>query len=474
MNRDARDLLAAAVLALSTLALGIFGLGRSLWLDEAWVANSVTARSLSGMFYYPDWLQTSPPLFLLLTRAAVRVFGPSNVSFRLAALALAIAGVACTMAAASRLLSPPFALLATALLVFHPTVIEYSRTCKQYSGEMAASAAILLFTALYLEDPVRKRFCWLAGAFVLTLPLAWSAVFLVPGVAIAVWARGGVRRAALLLLIAGAVLGILYFAFIRPNLSPQLREFWLANARGLSRGLLAAVVFCIAAAVWAVFTKGWMQIAALLPCLLLAASDALHWYPASPRTRLFALPCFLLAAAMVAEKLWRRFLPAPPRMTALAWIAVAVIGSQSAWSQVRKHRDRPEEDFAAAVQFLRQHAAPSDLLLVHASVIQGFKLYWPDNHALYGNTGWPCCRRSRPGGSATARAVFADLDRNIPTGFSGRIWLFYSTRATHWSYVGLDEAALWRSHVQAKGCLPGPLLAFANLAVSEMDCIQAR
>jgi len=465
----ARPVLLLAVPVLATLALGIFGLGRSLWLDEAWVANSVMAHSLSGMFYYPDWLQTTPPLFLLLTRAAAHVFGPSNVSFRLMALVLAMAGVACMMAVSSRLLSPPLALLATALLAFHPTVIEYSRTCKQYSGEMAAAAAILLCTALYLENPVRRRFYWLAGAFAVTLPLAWSTAFLIPGAAIAVCARGGVRRAACLVLIACGVLGILYLAFVRPNLSPQLREFWMANAQSLSPGLLAALVFCIAAAVRAVLIRAWMQLAALLPCVLLAASDALHWYPASPRTRLFALPCFLLAAAMVANDMWPW-----RRLTAVAWLVVIAIGSTAAWNQVRQHRNRPEEDFAGAVQYLRQHVAPSDLLLVHASVIEGFKLYWPHNHAIYGSTGWPCCERNRQARVSGVDAVFADLDRKIPKGFSGRVWLFYSTRNTHWTWVGLDEGTIWRSHVWQKGCPPGPYLAFANLAVSPMDCVRTR
>src|SRR5262245_1585196 len=33
-------------------------LDRSLWLDEAWVANSIRAPSLQQAIYYDDWLQT--------------------------------------------------------------------------------------------------------------------------------------------------------------------------------------------------------------------------------------------------------------------------------------------------------------------------------------------------------------------------------------------------------------------------------
>jgi hypothetical protein len=471
VNRRATIALVLIVLALSFLSLGfgLYGIERSLWLDEAWVANSVLAPTLSGMFYYPDWLQTTPPLFLLLTRAVVHVFGVSNAAFRVAPLALAVAGVAFMLAASRRLVSLPLAALAAGLLACHPVAIEYSRTCKQYSGEVAESAAILFFAGLYLQKPDRRRFYSLTGAFAVTLPLAWSAAFLLPGVAIAVWARAGIHRAATLVSVAGGVLAILYFAFIRPNLAPQLREFWIANSQPLSPGLGAAIVFCIAAAAWSARQYNWMLLVAILPCVLLAVADAVRWYPATPRTRLFALPCFLLGAAIVIQHLvrWRH-------LGTVAWIVLIAAGSQAAWKQVSEHRNQAEEDYAGAVQYLRRHIGPADLLLVHASLIEGFKLYWPDNHAIFGDTGRPCCRPGRFTRFSSREAVVEDLDGKIPKGFTGRLWLVYSTRDTHWNYVGLDEGKVWRNRAWDKGCPPGPYLALANLAISPMDCVRAK
>ena len=479
--------IAGAGFLLATLALGIFGIQRSLWLDEAWVANSVLAPSLSGMFYYPDWLQSTPPLFLLLTRAAIHVFGVSNTVFRLVPLALALVAIAEMVAVSSRLLSLPFSALACALLAFHPTTIEYSRTCKQYSGEVAATVAILLSTVLYLQQPTRRRFCVLTAAFVLTLPMAWSTVFLIPGVAIAVWTHGGFRRACTLVLISIGVLAVLYVAFIRPNISPEFRAYWTATAQNLSPGLLAGLIFCIAAALRAAFTlrrqpdlRTWIQIVALLPCFLLAAVGMFHLYPANPRTRLFVLPCFLLVVAINSEDLvrqWsRRF------VGAAIWLIIIAVGSQAVWKQIAEHQNRPQEDFAGAVQLLRQHVAPADLLLVHPSVIEGFKLYtamegWHDHPAIYGDTGWPCCARGKIAtpGSSTVRALSDDLDRKVPRGYTGRIWLFYSARHTHWTYVGLDEGELWREHLWARGCPPtGPYLQLQNIAISAMDCARIR
>ena len=113
-------------------------MGRSLWLDEAWVANSVLAQSLSGMFYYSGWLQTNPPLFLLAVRGAVRVFGASNTVFRLVPVLLACAAAAGMLAAGLRLLRAPLATLAAAIVVLDPTALEYSRTLKPYSADLAA------------------------------------------------------------------------------------------------------------------------------------------------------------------------------------------------------------------------------------------------------------------------------------------------------------------------------------------------
>jgi hypothetical protein len=482
---------AGSALLLATLALGIYGISRSLWMDEAWVANSVLAPHLSGMFYYPDWLQTTPPLFLLLTRAAVHVFGLSNVSFRLVPLAFALVGVAGMIEVSRRLLSPPFAALACALLAFHPTAIEYSRTCKQYSAELAASALILLAIVLYIERPDRRRFWWVVAAFVAMLPIAWSTAFLLPGVAVAVWARGGMRRAGSLVLVFSGVLAILYVVFIRPNVSPQLRLYWIANAQPLSPGLLAAVAFCVAAALRALFllrkqsdSRALIQLAAVLPCLLLAAADLMHLYPAEPRTRLFALPCFLLVAAMNAEDLVGQAFSLPARgfTNAALWLGVIAVGAGSVWSQIRQHQNRPQEDLEGAVHLLRQHVGPSDLLLVHPSVYEGFKLYarmdaWRDSHAIYGDTGWPCCARNKIAtpGSSNARAVSEDIDRMVPHGFSGRVWLYYSARHTHWAYIGNDEGILWRNDLWDRGCPPtGPYLQLQNIAISAMDCVRAR
>src|ERR1044071_1233527 len=71
-----------AVLVLILGGILVFGaimrlsyLDRSLWLDEAWVANSIQAPTLTEAFYYGDWLQTTPPLFVVVSRVITTLFG---------------------------------------------------------------------------------------------------------------------------------------------------------------------------------------------------------------------------------------------------------------------------------------------------------------------------------------------------------------------------------------------------------------
>jgi hypothetical protein len=471
----------AIVLVVAVLGLGIYGMGRSLWLDEAWVANSIQAPSLTGMFYYPDWLQVNPPLFLLLARAAVRVLGASNVAFRVVPLAMALLAAAGMLAASRRLLRPGLALLATAVVVFDPTSIEYSRTLKPYSGDLAASAILLLAAVRYLQQPDPRRYLWLLAAVAIAMPLSYPSVFIVPGIVLAVAATGQRKQGVALAALAGALLLVMFWFTIRPNLAPDLNAFWAVDAdHGMTAGLWAALIFCVAAAIRAGLTRDWLMIVSVTPCLLLAVSGALGLYPVSHRTRLFVLPCFALTAMMIVQEVLRPWLNRVVVEAAVLALAFG-IAAHAAASQAIEPRAAAEENFAAAVRFLEQRVKPDDLVLVHACCKEGFLLYsrmdsWNPPRVLFGDTGWPCCARgkdSRPGIS-TEGAVIRDLDAKIPHGYSGRIWLLFTTRPTQWTYVGLDEGELWRKHLWERGCPPGPYLRFENLAISPMDCLSAR
>jgi hypothetical protein len=466
--------LATIVLLGFTLILGLYGIERSLWLDEAWVANSVHAPTLGGMFHYPNWLQTSPPLFLLLARAAVSLFGLSTVVLRSVPVLLSLLAVAAMLAVARRVVSPSYAVLATAILAFHPTSVEYFRAFKQYGGEIAATSVVLLAAVAYLQKPDRKQFYVLLGVVVAAMTLSYPTVFLLPGVVIAV-AFGNRGRAALLAGGSAVVLAALYWWLIGPNYTAALRAYWMgAPGVWLAPSMIAVVGVCIAFAVRIAWTRNVVGLILLTPCVLLFASELLGWYPASPRTQMFVRPCFILLLVMVLQDLASR---TKWKWDAVVVLAAAVVIFLGVRKQFHEGRFQPEEDMAGAVRYLRMNVAPSDLVLVHASLREGFQLYtsiqtWTGQPAIYGDTEWPCCPRGKLAGPnvSTPEDVLHDVDSKVPHDFHGRIWLFYTDRPLHWDYVHVYDPKLWQNYFWSRGCTPGPYIRFANLGLVPMNC----
>jgi Dolichyl-phosphate-mannose-protein mannosyltransferase len=229
--------LTASLIIFEGVILRVHHYGRDLSIAEAWVANSVLTTSLHDMFYYQGWLQTTPPLFLLLVRAVVTVFGLSDYSLCAVPLAFGILSLLLLAALAGRMLQPPFALICLSLMVLSPAAIGFSKELKQYSADVAASTLILLALWEYLQESDLKHYFWLLLALALTLPISYIAVVFIPlflcvlifgyrlGRSVPTLSTIAFRSVSLLLF-AATVSSLNYFLFIRPNTSPLLQDFW--------------------------------------------------------------------------------------------------------------------------------------------------------------------------------------------------------------------------------------------------------
>lgn len=514
------------------LAFRFIGLGKSIWLDEAWVANSVTAGSLAGMFYYPSWLQTSPPLFLVLVRGTVDGLGLSNSVLRLIPLLFGVLAAVSMFILARRILSPRYALLAWTMFVLSPLAIGFSKELKQYSSELAATTTILLVCIMYLEQPTSRRFWVLLGTTAAGLLIAYSVAFVLPGIILVVCLRpiqfgsaqpvstvrkwSGLTRGLIFAAVAGGILIGVYFLFASPNNSSDLRSFfaqdrdtrslvsvaisdgyYLLNLlpipdRVLQRKeLVSAVIdplllvgFALACLRFRRGRRRWLEVQAIcaIPPLLLSICNALSWYPRVDRTSLFVLPalalllmCNLQLVAHFAINRFRRDWLRPLLDVALVCVTLLMVERALANNPISA-LNMPTEDVAAAVSFLRSNVQRGDILWVHASCSESFKLYvkmtsWSDAPARFGHTGWPCCPRGiHVMGSATEEDVSNDLDRGIPSNFSGRVWLLYTKRIVHWKFVGIDEPQIMDAFFRQRGCLQKPTPLFHNMGVSAFDC----
>ena len=504
------------------------GIARSLWLDEAWVANSVLAKSLAGMFYYESWLQSSPPLFLLLVRFAVAIFGLSNTVLRLVPLLMGIAAAISMLFLATKIVSRQYALLAWTLFVLSPVAIDYSRILKQYSSELAASATILLACALYLKTPANRRFWLLVATIAAGLLCGYAIAFLLPGIAFMIWmspdrrttaakiafnASSRIGRIVILTAIASGILVGEYALLVKPNSPEVLRFAWakknkdvhsfaalaatetydllsdlplphrLQKETVLLGGGVSLITLGLILA-WLRFRKGrrkWLliHVLCLLPCVLLIVCDWFTLYPFTERTSLFLLPCVIMLLVSSAQ-LASYFVLLGRRDWIRPLLSVVILGAilftiKAGRRDLGGYR-QPIEDMDGAVSFLHSHVQPADFLWVHASTTEAFKLYarmgkWLDAPAHFGNTGWPCCARGIPNTQDTSSEplVRSDFGGALPHNFSGRVWLLYTTRPEHWQTF-VDEPRIMQAILLEKGCTETPGATFRNIEVAAFDC----
>ena len=352
---------ALALVVLGSVIPRVNHIGKSVWTAEAWVANSVLAGSLMRMFHYDAWLQTTPPLFLVLVREAVHFMGLSVFSLRVVPLSLGVLSVALTAWLSWRVLRPGFAVLCTMLVALSPPAVVFSKEVKHYTGDVFATCLLLLALWSYLEKPDRGRFLWLGLAFTVALFLSYPAVCFIPLAVCTLalvqpqgspdtgsWAK--FMRASILALWAGAICGINYFLFIKPNSSPLLTDYWrggfppFGNVKELlhfyletffgmgiyfylptgtkdffrdvlSSGghvpLVLAVLGALGTVVIALTSlkSNRRLLAGLIfcvsPVLTLAGLNVLHLYPVnSRRLTLFLLPCVALGTGVLLQSAW--------------------------------------------------------------------------------------------------------------------------------------------------------------------------
>ncbi|MFZ5858856.1 MAG: glycosyltransferase family 39 protein [Chloroflexota bacterium] len=157
MNRLARLALRdwiglSLVLAGFVLRLRQYLVNRSLWLDEAMLANNILGRDFAGLFRPLDNDQGAPVGFLLVQKTVTLLFGDSEFALRLfpflaGCLALVL------MFLLARKTSNAFASnLALALFAVSPALIYYSSEVKQYSSDVAILLVLCLLFLKFADE----------------------------------------------------------------------------------------------------------------------------------------------------------------------------------------------------------------------------------------------------------------------------------------------------------------------------------
>lgn len=510
--------------------------GRSLWTDEAWVANSVLADTLSQMFYYDRWLQCTPPLLLILVRYNVKIFGLSNYTLRAIPSMFGLLALVLFAELSCRVLRRPYAWLATAIIAVSPIAIVASKQLKQYSSDLAASVVILLVLWTYRKERDRRHWRWLLGAFIILLTLSYMVVIFIPLAIIVIYSSTPKRepgvasqsrraRTAWFIVAVTSLSSVIYFIFIRSNVSPRLTlNFRSGFPQGDAVEILRFYAKLIEVSIFYVLPLHWMPLFASLPSWLLASSiflaaamlclataavlqqtdrmylaafclvplftlltlNVARMYPVSRlNLALCILPSGAIGLALGVEAVWESFvrlsLSASSRKVlrgVAAVLGLVFVSIPATMPQL--WLDYQREDAEGAIRHLKSNAVSDDLIYVHASAAETSRLYfrmlgWDAAPLVYGQTGSPCCgRKSQPDDVLPSELQYhGDFDDVIRGARFRRLWLVFTGRREHWAYLKRDESEILTKRLYRLGCSNKSTTRLTNQVVYEFECNSA-
>jgi hypothetical protein len=383
---------------------------RSLWLDEIYLANSIVHRSLHDLLFKPleDW-QAAPAGYLFLVHIAMSLFGTGERALRLVSFIFGLISLPLMWGAARRLLSPWGVAVALAMFSVLGPLIYYCTEVKPYSGDVAASLAIVLSVMRWDEKRTlpRATIAGIVGA--IGVFLSYPAIFVLAGAGGWILVRRSAQKTqfALILLTWIAAFVFNYFLFVRPYTTGEAHwhvvQYWIAQDAFMPRSFLDAVQWLFSSlnaiarspgAMWidypnaaligliigiaiALRTRSaLLLVLAPLPVVILAA--AVREYPFGDRLALFFVPSYLLLIAAAAQDLWRNL---AGKAAAIAIVGLIVVPSaQRALGYLFSPHGR--EESLPIYQWAAANYQPGDSVYLSHYAKLSFD-YYADQ------TGWP-------------------------------------------------------------------------------------
>jgi len=199
----------------------------SLWQDEAyWAVKALTTAAIDA--------QIRPLGFMLVTQAALRVFGAAAWVYRTLPFFGSVLSMLLAPYVVTRLFRAYWAqLLAVALLALSPVAIEMAAEFKHYGTEVGVYVAVLAVALRYFEQRSLRNLClvlgvaWFSFFFSLTVMFTYPALF-----AALAWDAWRAKKFRWLLGVAAtafvclATIGTIYFTTWRTISAGRAEQKW--------------------------------------------------------------------------------------------------------------------------------------------------------------------------------------------------------------------------------------------------------
>lgn len=423
------------------LRLRQYAIGRSLWMDESFVALNILDRSLEKLLTVPlDFNQAVPAGFLVVEKLSSQAFGKNEYALRLFPLICGIAAIPLFLAIARRTLSSVAVPFALGLFVVSGSLVYYSSELKPYSLDVLAVLAMYAMSFAALQRRLTLTEAALFGCTgALLIASSYAGIFAATGCGVVVltilllerrldWIRPALLVANLWAL--GATVFLIFYLYSfrsytggdfgdssggRPIWSEAADWCWsalreLAVVCGFYTSLSGSfvvvsllVVVSLVAAVLAFvglaefFFGRRREFAVLIaPVVVMLVIAAAGKFPILARSLLFVTPfMFLLIGNGVAVVVKR--LGGWTAAVVVTIFAVVAVGAASFGGVVRPFASVRPAEIKSSLSYIADHWRSGDVLYVHYPTQYAFGYYAEcdcfkpsGNHDL--NSLWPVRR----------------------------------------------------------------------------------
>jgi hypothetical protein len=376
---------------------------RSLWIDESMLGLNIVHRSARALLGPLDWNQAAPPGFLLAEKAAVTLFGNTDLALRVVPFASSLAALVMVWWLGRRLTTGAGAVVALALFSTCEKLIFFSSEVKQYSSDVMISLALLCCAEYWRAEPSRSRLLFFGVFGAAAVWLSHPAVFVLAGAAALLtrvqMARNQSRPWELLLaIVPWAVSFLVLYSLVlaRTAHNDALAQFWRAyfmpfpprsfddlrwflifpfrvfedpmSLQFPGLGAFCFIVGCIAYA----RSPGDRELLLLFltPILGTLLASSLHQYPFGLRLLLFLIPIFTLVIAHGVALL----LSATSWPVAAAAILLLLL-RPSIESTYHLGKPREVQEIKALLDQVKPALTSADWIYVHQDAVPAFTFY---------------------------------------------------------------------------------------------------
>lgn len=180
-------ILAATVVG--TLMRFPFIADQSMWFDEVFTHRAMSQPNLTGLYRVIEAMETTPPLFFVLTWIVVKTVGQNtDVTIRLLSVVAGTATIPTAAFVLRRSIGPIPAMLVGWMVALSPLMVWYSLNGRSYALLMLLGLVSLWSVARVEESPTNKRLLlWACLAVLLVWTHYFSAFFIIAQFSVLMW-----------------------------------------------------------------------------------------------------------------------------------------------------------------------------------------------------------------------------------------------------------------------------------------------